>query len=108
MVPPMANQYAHLIKASALATVVGFPDLVNVFMGTSLNQKGRAVEIVVMTAAVYLPLTAGVGLVTSWYERRVKLVERCDGGSETARPFNPPAPRQIGRASCRAGGSQSV
>ncbi|HEY9549565.1 MAG TPA: ABC transporter permease subunit, partial [Kiloniellaceae bacterium] len=37
MVPPMANQYAHLIKASALATVVGFPDLVSVFMGTSLN-----------------------------------------------------------------------
>lgn len=76
MVPPMANQYAHLIKASALATVVGFPDLVNVFMGTSLNQTGRAVEIVVMTAAVYLTLTAGVGLVTRWYEGRVKLVER--------------------------------
>src|SRR3546814_9487681 len=63
---------------SALATVVGFPDLVNVFMGTSLNQTGRAVEIVVMTAAVYLTLTAGVGLVTSWYERRVKLVERSE------------------------------
>src|SRR3546814_10267452 len=76
MVPPMANQYAHLIKASALATVVGFPDLVNVFMGTSLNQTGRAVEIVVMTAAVYLTLTAGVGLVTSWYERSVKQVGR--------------------------------
>ncbi|HEY9549588.1 MAG TPA: ABC transporter permease subunit [Kiloniellaceae bacterium] len=76
MVPPMANQYAHLIKASALATVVGFPDLVNVFMGTALNQTGRAVEIVVMTAAVYLTLTATVSAVTSWYDRRVKLVER--------------------------------
>ncbi|WP_193367789.1 amino acid ABC transporter permease [Pelagibius marinus] len=76
MVPPMANQYAHLIKASALATVVGFPDLVNVFMGTALNQTGRAVEIVVMTAAVYLTLTASVGLVTGWYDRRMKLVER--------------------------------
>jgi general L-amino acid transport system permease protein len=76
MVPPMANQYAHLIKASALATVVGFPDLVNVFMGTALNQTGRAVEIVVLTAAVYLTLTAAVSLVTNWYDRRVKLVER--------------------------------
>ena len=76
MVPPMANQYAHLIKASALATVVGFPDLVNVFMGTALNQTGRAVEIVVLTAAVYLTLTAAVSLGTNWYERRVKLVER--------------------------------
>jgi general L-amino acid transport system permease protein len=76
MVPPMANQYAHLIKASALATVVGFPDLVNVFMGTALNQTGRAVEIVVMTAAVYLTLTTAVSAVTGWYDRRVKLVER--------------------------------
>ena len=76
MVPPMANQYAHLIKASALATVVGFPDLVNVFMGTALNQTGRAVEIVVMTAAIYLTLTAAVSAVTGWYDRRVKLVER--------------------------------
>jgi general L-amino acid transport system permease protein len=76
MVPPMANQYAHLIKASALATVVGFPDLVNVFMGTALNQTGRAVEIVVLTAAVYLTLTAAVSLGTNWYDRRMKLVER--------------------------------
>jgi len=76
MVPPMANQYAHLIKASALATVVGFPDLVNVFMGTALNQTGRAVEIVVLTAAVYLTLTAAVSVGTNWYARRVKLVER--------------------------------
>src|SRR3546814_17151426 len=82
---------------SALATVVGFPDLVNIFMGTSLNQTGRAVEIVVMTAAVYQTLTAGVGLVNSWYERRVKPVERFNGGSETARPFNPQALRKPSR-----------
>lgn len=76
MIPPTANQYAHLIKASALATVVGVPDLVNVFMGTALNQTGRAVEIVAMTAAVYLTLTAAVALATGWYNRHVRLVER--------------------------------
>lgn len=76
MVPPIANQYTHLIKASSLATVVGFPDLVNVFMGTSLNQTGRAVEIVLMTAAVYLTLNGAVGLFASIYNRRVMMVER--------------------------------
>ncbi|WP_406872258.1 ABC transporter permease subunit [Aminobacter sp. P9b] len=76
MIPPLANQYTHLIKASALATVVGFPDLVNVFLGTSLNQTGRAVEIVLITAFVYLTLSASVALATSAYARRVKLVER--------------------------------
>ncbi len=76
IIPPLANQYTHLIKASALATVVGFPDLVNVFLGTSLNQTGRAVEIVVITACVYLALSTAVALATSAYARRVKLVER--------------------------------
>ncbi len=76
MIPSMANQYSHLIKASALATVIGYPDLVSVFMGTSLNQTGRAVEIVAITAAVYLVLTASVSLATGLYNRRVMLVER--------------------------------
>ncbi len=76
MIPSMANQYSHLIKASALATVIGYPDLVSVFMGTSLNQTGRAVEIVAITAAVYLVLTALVSLATGVYNRRVMLVER--------------------------------
>jgi general L-amino acid transport system permease protein len=76
IVPPIANQYTHIIKASSLATVVGFPDLVNVFLGTSLNQTGRAVEIVAMTAAVYLVLCAAVALATEAFNRRVALVER--------------------------------
>lgn len=76
MVPPLTNQYVHLIKASSLATVVGFPDLVAVFLGTSLNQTGRAVEIVVMTAAVYLTLCIGIGALSSAWNQRVKLKER--------------------------------
>ncbi len=75
MIPSLANQYSHLIKGSALATVIGYPDLVSVFMGTSLNQTGRAIEIVTMTAAVYLTLTALVSLATS-ISRRIALVER--------------------------------
>lgn len=76
MVPPIGNQYTHIIKASSLATVVGFPDLVSVFLGTSLNQTGRAIEIVAMTALVYLVLCMSVALATGLYNRRVMLVER--------------------------------
>ena len=76
MVPPLTNQYVHLIKASSLATVVGFPDLVAVFLGTSLNQTGRAVEIVAMTAAVYLTLCMGIGALSSAWNHRVRLKER--------------------------------
>jgi len=75
IVPPLANQYSHMLKASSLATVIGYPDLVNVFLGTTLNQTGRAVEIVSMTMAVFLVLSALVALFTSWFNRRIALVE---------------------------------
>tara|TARA_R110002049_G_scaffold71486_4_gene184132 strand:- start:253 stop:1365 length:1113 start_codon:yes stop_codon:yes gene_type:complete len=76
MVPPITNQYVHLVKASSLATVVGFPDLVAVFLGTSLNQTGRAIEIVAMTAAVYLILCLGLGALSAVWNARVSLTER--------------------------------
>src|SRR3546814_2035534 len=53
MVPPMANQYAHLIKASALATVVGFPDLVNVFMGRSEEHTSELQSLMRISYAVF-------------------------------------------------------
>ncbi|WP_342363776.1 ABC transporter permease subunit [Terrarubrum flagellatum] len=76
IIPPLANQYSHLLKASSLATVIGYPDLVNVFLGTSLNQTGRAIEIVTITMAIYLALGGAIAAFTSWFNRRMALVER--------------------------------
>ena len=39
------------------------------------HQTGRAVEIVSMTMAVFLVLSALVALFTSWFNRRIALVE---------------------------------
>jgi len=76
VIPPLANQYSHLIKASSLAAIIGYPDLVNVFLGTALNQTGRAIEIIAMTMAVYLALSAVVAAFTAWFNGRFSLVER--------------------------------
>ncbi|NRC56504.1 amino acid ABC transporter permease [Neoaquamicrobium sediminum] len=76
MIPPITNQYVHLVKASSLATVVGFPDLVNVFLGTSLNQTGRAVEIVILTALVYLTINVALGSASAAYNSRKGLKQR--------------------------------
>lgn len=76
VIPPLANQYSHMLKASSLATVIGYPDLVNVFLGAVLNQTGRAIEIVAMTMAVFLFLTAVVAAFTAWFNRHFALVER--------------------------------
>lgn len=76
IIPPLTSQYLNLIKNSSLATAIGYPDLVSVFMGTTLNQVGQAVEIVAMTMAVYLALSLTVSTLMNGYNKRKALVER--------------------------------
>jgi general L-amino acid transport system permease protein len=51
IIPQLTSQYLNLTKNSSLATAIGYPDLVNVFAGTTLNQTGQAVEVIAMTMA---------------------------------------------------------
>lgn len=76
IIPPLTSQYLNLAKNSSLATAIGYPDLVGVFMGTTLNQTGQAVEIVAMTMAVYLIMSLSISALMNWYNKRMSLVER--------------------------------
>lgn len=76
IVPPLTNEYLNLTKNSSLATAIGYPDLVAVFMGTTLNQTGQAVEIVAMTMAVYLLISLAISAAMNAYNRAIALVER--------------------------------
>ncbi len=76
IIPPLTNQYLNLTKNSSLAVFVGYPDLVQVFTGTVLNQTGQAVEVVAVTMAVYLTISLVTSLVMNWYNTRIALVER--------------------------------
>ena len=76
IVPPLTSQYLNLIKNSTLAVAIGYPDLVQVFTGTVLNQTGQAVEVVAITMLVYLTISLVTSLLMNIYNRRVALVER--------------------------------
>ena len=76
IVPPLTNQYLNLTKNSSLAVAIGYPDLVQVFMGTVLNQTGQAVEVVVITMAVYLTISLLTSSAMNLYNRRMAIVER--------------------------------
>jgi len=76
IVPPLTNQYLNLTKNSSLAVFVGYPDLVQVFAGTVLNQTGQAVEVIAVTMAVYLTISLVTSLAMNWYNSRMALVER--------------------------------
>lgn len=76
IIPPLTSQYLNLTKNSSLAAAIGYPDLVAVFAGTTLNQTGQAVEIIAMTMAVYLTLSLSISLFMNWYNARMALKER--------------------------------
>ncbi len=76
VIPPLTSQYLNLAKNSSLATAIGYPDIVSVFMGTTLNQTGQAVEIVAMTMAVYLTISLILSFTMNWYNRTMALKER--------------------------------
>lgn len=76
IIPPLTSQYLNLAKNSSLATAIGYPDLVNVFMGTTLNQTGQAVEITAMTMAVYLTISLSISAFMNWFNNKMALVER--------------------------------
>jgi general L-amino acid transport system permease protein len=76
IVPPLTNQYLNLIKNSSLAVAIGYPDLVQIFTGTVLNQTGQAIEVVAITMLVYLTISLVTSFAMNLYNRRVALVER--------------------------------
>jgi general L-amino acid transport system permease protein len=76
IIPPLTSQYLNLTKNSSLAMAIGYPDLVSVFSGTTLNQTGQAIEIIAMTMGVYLTLSLLTSALMNFYNKKVALVER--------------------------------
>ena len=71
IVPPLTSHYLNITKNSSLAVLIGYPDLVHVFMGTVLNQTNQAVEVVTLTMCVYLSLSLATALLMNRYNARV-------------------------------------
>ena len=76
IIPPLTSQYLNLTKNSSLAAAIAFPDLVHVFAGTSLNQTGQALEILAITAAIYLTISLTVSGFMNLYNYATRLKER--------------------------------
>ncbi len=74
--PLLNSEYQSLVKNSTLATAIGYPDLFTVFVGTTLNQTGQAIEIVFMTMAVYFVINMFISFFMNRFNARVALVER--------------------------------
>ena len=76
IVPPLTSQYLNLVKNSSLAVFVGYPDLVQIFAGTVLNQTQAAVQVMAITMAVYLTISIAVAVALNAYNAHFALKER--------------------------------
>ncbi len=76
IIPPMISNWMSTIKNSSLAVAIGYADMVSLFMQTSLNQAGYAVELVGMTMAFYMFVSLTISWLLNIYNKRVQLVER--------------------------------
>lgn len=76
IIPPVINQYLNLVKNSSLATAIGYPEIVTLFSGTTLNQVGQAIEIILMTMAVYLVFSIVISLLLNWINARMEIKGR--------------------------------
>jgi general L-amino acid transport system permease protein len=75
IIPPLTSQYLNLFKNSSLAVLIGYPDLVQVFAGTVLNQTGAAVPVIATTMAVYLAVSLITSLIMNLYNRHIAEVQ---------------------------------
>ncbi len=76
LIPPLGNQYLNILKGSSLAVAIGFPDLVSVFTGITMNQTGRAIEIVTMTMGTYLLIGLVITVLLNVFNHMTRIVER--------------------------------
>jgi general L-amino acid transport system permease protein len=76
VVPPMISNWMNVVKNSSLAIAIGYPDLVAVFMQTSLNQSGHAIEIVAMVMLFYMTVSLSISAALNYYNKIVQIKER--------------------------------
>ncbi len=76
IIPPYISNNLNVVKNSSLGAAIAFPELVNVFAGTSLNQTGRAIEIVLMVMLFYCIISMLISLVMNIYNAKVQINER--------------------------------
>jgi general L-amino acid transport system permease protein len=75
IIPSLNSQYITLTKNSSLALAIGYPDLFGSAL-TTLNQTGRAVEVVLLMVISYLALNLIISLIMNQLNHLVQVQER--------------------------------
>ena len=72
IIPPLTSQYLNLTKNSSLGIAIGYADLVHGFGGISLNQTGKAIEIMLIVMSTYLTISLIISFFMNLYNKAVQ------------------------------------
>ncbi len=75
IIPPLNSEYMNLAKNTTLAFAIGYPEVFSV-SSTSLNQTGRAVEVILIIMLVYLGLNLLISVSMNQLNALVQFKER--------------------------------
>jgi general L-amino acid transport system permease protein len=71
LIPPLTSQYLNIIKSTTLGAAIAYPDLLQIFGRTVLNQSGRAVEVMTLLIGVFLSINLATSAAMNRWNRRL-------------------------------------
>ena len=71
LIPPLTSQYLNIIKSTTLGAAIAYPDVLQIFGRTVLNQSGRAVEVMTQLIGVFLSINLATSAVMNRWNRRL-------------------------------------
>jgi general L-amino acid transport system permease protein len=75
IIPSLSSQYMNLAKNSSLALAIGYPDIFATSQ-TTLNQTGRAIEVILLIMLIYLVINLIISVVMNILNSTVQFKER--------------------------------
>ena len=76
LIPPMTSHYLNVIKSTTLGAAIAYPEILQIFARTVLNQSGRAIEAMSLVLGVFLALNLAVSALMARWDRRLQLHTR--------------------------------
>ena len=71
MLPPLTSQYLNVIKSSTLGAAIAFPEAVQIFARTVLNQSGRAIEVMTLLLGAFLVVNLSISAAMAQWNARL-------------------------------------
>ena len=76
LIPPLTSQYLNIIKSTTLGAAIAYPEVLQIFARTVLNQSGRAVEVMTLVLGVFLAVNLLTSAAMNAWNRRLALQGR--------------------------------